>query len=53
MSWNWYLVVAYCAFFVFFFAYTVRMSAKQRSLDRRVEELKARLEDPGRRDRST
>ena len=50
MSWNWYLVVAYCGFFVLFFAYTIRMAAKQKNLDRRVEELKARLEENRERD---
>ena len=42
MSW---LVAAYSAFFVIFFSYTVRMSMKQKELDRRIEELRRRLED--------
>lgn len=49
MSWNWYLVVAYCGFFVLLFAYTLRMAARQRRLDRRIEELQSKLEkDPDR-----
>ena len=42
MSW---LVAAYSAFFVIFFAYTVRMSRKQKELDRRIDELQSRLVD--------
>ena len=42
MTW---LVAAYSAFFVLFFAYTFRMSLKQKDLDRRIEDLKARLEE--------
>ena len=42
MTW---LVAAYSAFFVIFFAYTVRMSVKQRDLDRRIDELRNRLEE--------
>ncbi len=42
MTW---LVAAYSAFFVIFFAYTVRMSLKQKDLDRRIDELRNRLED--------
>ena len=42
MTW---LVAAYSAFFVLFFAYTIRMSIKQKDLDRRIDELRTRLED--------
>lgn len=42
MTW---LVAAYSAFFVIFFAYTVRMSLKQKDLDRRIDELRNRLEE--------
>ena len=41
---NW-LVAAYSAFFVLFFAYTIRMSIKQKDLDRRIDELRRRLEE--------
>ena len=40
-----FLVAAYSAFFVLFFAYTVRMSIKQKDLDRRIDELRTRLEE--------
>jgi CcmD family protein len=40
MTW---LVAAYSAFFVLFFAYTIRMSLKQKDLDRRIDELRIRL----------
>ena len=40
-----FLVAAYSAFFVLFFAYTVRMSIKQKDLDRRIDELRPRLEE--------
>jgi CcmD family protein len=42
MTW---LVAAYSAFFIIFFAYTVRMSSKQKELDRRIDELRSRLEE--------
>jgi len=42
MTW---LVAAYSTFFVLFFAYTIRISFKQKDLDRRIDELRERLEE--------
>ncbi len=42
MTW---LVAAYSAFFVIFFLYTIRMSLKQKDLDRRIDELRTRLSE--------
>ena len=42
MTW---LVAAYSAFFVLFFAYTIRMSIKQKDLDRRIDALRTRIDE--------
>ncbi len=42
MTW---LVAAYSAFFVLFFAYTIRMSIKQKDLDQRIDALRTRIEE--------
>ena len=41
---NWWLVSAYSAFFLILFGYIVRISSKQKNLDRRIDELRTRLE---------
>ncbi len=42
---NWWLVGAYSAFFLILFGYVARISSKQKNLDRRIDELRARLEE--------
>ena len=41
---NWWLVTAYIVFFVGVSAYTFLMSQRQKDLQRRIEELKDRVE---------
>ena len=41
---NWWLVSAYSAFFLILFGYVVRMSGKQKNVDRRIDALRAKLE---------
>jgi CcmD family protein len=42
---NWWLITAYAVFFVGFSAYALRMALRQKDLDRRVEQLRSRLDE--------
>jgi len=44
---NWWLITAYAIFFVGLAGYTILMSQRQKGLDRRLEDLKHRIDDEG------
>jgi len=48
---NWWLVTAYTVFFVGVFTYTFLMSQRQKDLDRRIDELRNRVEEQRDEDR--
>lgn len=42
---NWWLIAAYILFFAGVSAYTFLMSQRQKALDRRIHELRSRVEE--------